>query len=42
MVSLAWKYAKELIPDSLSLMYCNLSSEYDLSAAILHKRAAPQ
>jgi hypothetical protein len=39
-VSLARKYARELIPDSLSLKYCNRSNENDRSAAILHKRAA--
>lgn len=27
------------MPDALSLQYCNLSSENDLKAAILHRRA---
>jgi len=38
-VSLAIKCAKLLIPAALSLQYCNLSTENDLNAEILHKRA---
>lgn len=39
-VSFERKCARLLIPDALSLQYCNLSRENDLSAAILHRRAA--
>jgi len=38
--SLAKKCARLLIPDALSLQYCNLSRENDLRAAILQSKAA--
>jgi len=39
-VSLAKKCARLLIPDALSLQYCNLSRENDLRAEILQSKAA--
>lgn len=38
-VSLATKWARLLIPEALSLQYCNLSRENDLKAATLQRRA---
>lgn len=38
-VSFDKKKASELMPEAVSLQQCNLSSEKDLKAAILHKRA---
>lgn len=38
--SLAKKCARLLIPDALSLQYCNLSRENDLRAEILQSKAA--
>jgi len=40
MESLARKYASELMPEALSLQYCNFSNENDLKAPILQRRAA--